>query len=320
MFKFPYGYTSPVRRTIVALPPHPLSSRRYAFSSKSKPPPPTHSALEHLQMGNSLTHLPVQWNWGATGKPQGVASEVVADKLTITSKGKQVSKNGDEENPAVHVSREGNDVVKRAAELHVVEKGDGEGPEPDEAGVVGQEAKDKMNDEKGENGQQMIDRKEGGADIEKKEAEQEDKTKDKSEQKEDTEMREADKKETNEAQHKVDDEGSENPASKLHEQPNEHAKKSEDIAAQNSETKEKQNEEEKAEETNGKRKAEDEKPEGAEDDSKKTKTSDGDVTDGGKTTGRGRGRPPKGESNGGTKAKKAKEPTAPTRRSTRNKA
>lgn len=275
-----------------------------------------------MQMGNSLTHLSVQWNWGATGKPQGVASEVVADKLTITSKGKQVSKNGDEENPAVHVSREGNDVVKRAAELHVIEKGDGEGPEPDEAGVVGQEAKDKMNEKKEENGQKKIVGKEGGADIEKKEAQQEEKTKDKSaeEQKEDTEMKEADKEETDEAQHKVNNEGGENPASKLHEQANEHAKKSEDVAEQNAETKEKQDEEEKSEETNGKRKAEDDMLEGAEDDSKRTKTSDGDVANGGKTTGRGRGRPPKGESNGGAKAKKAKEPTAPTRRSTRNKA
>ena len=267
-------------------------------------------------MGNSLTHLPVQWNWGATGKPQGVASEVVADKLTITSKGKQVSKNGDEENPAVHVSREGNDVVKRAAELHVVEKGDGEGPEPDEAGVVGQEAKDKINEKKEENGQ------DGGADTEKKEAQQEEKTKDKSaeDQKEDTAMKEADKEKTDDAQHKVNNEGGENPASKLHEQANEHAKKSEDVAVQNAETKKKQDEAGKSEETNGKRKAEDDKPDGEEDDSKKVKTSDGDVANGGKTTGRGRGRPPKGESNGGTKSKKAKEPTAPTRRSTRNKA
>ena len=313
MFTFPYGYTSPARRSIVATPPYLLSTRRYAFS---KPRSKAYPAVEHLQMGNSLTHLPVQWNWGATGKPQGVASEVVADKLTITSKGKQVSKNGDEENPAVHISREGNDVVKRAAELHVVEKGDGKGPEPDEAGVVGQEAKDKINEKKEENGQ------EGGADFEKKEAQQEEKTKDKSveEQKEDTAMKEADKEETDESQHKVNNEGGENPASKLHEQANEHAKKSEDVAEQNAETKEKQDEMGKSEETNGKRKAEDDKPDGEKDDSKKTKTSDGDVANGGKTTGRGRGRPPKSESNGGAKAKKTKEPTAPTRRSTRNKA
>ncbi len=38
-------------------------------------------------------------------------------KLEIESKGKRVHKNADKSNPAVHVERDGNDVVKRASEL-----------------------------------------------------------------------------------------------------------------------------------------------------------------------------------------------------------
>jgi len=64
----------------------------------------------------------VQWSWGA-GHPSGTVEEIQTHgKLEIESKGKKVHKNASEENPAVHVGREGNDVVKRMSEL---EKGGG---------------------------------------------------------------------------------------------------------------------------------------------------------------------------------------------------
>jgi len=69
----------------------------------------------------------VKWNWGS-GQPGGVVEEVKEDgKLTIESKGKQVSKNADPENPAVKVARSGNPVVKRASELQKTSPGEGKG-------------------------------------------------------------------------------------------------------------------------------------------------------------------------------------------------
>ncbi|KAG6806453.1 hypothetical protein H0H93_002998, partial [Arthromyces matolae] len=59
----------------------------------------------------------VSWKWG-TSEPTGSVAEVKTDgKLEIETKGKLVHKNADPSNPAVHVARTGNDVVKRASEL-----------------------------------------------------------------------------------------------------------------------------------------------------------------------------------------------------------
>jgi len=69
----------------------------------------------------------VSWKWGA-GHPSGVASEVKAGDLTVVShRGNEITKKGTEENPAVHIERSGNDVVKRASELTVEEKGEQNG-------------------------------------------------------------------------------------------------------------------------------------------------------------------------------------------------
>ena len=58
------------------------------------------------------------WNWSG-GHPKGKVVEVkTSGKLEIESKGKRVHKNADESNPAVHIGRDGNDVVKRASELN----------------------------------------------------------------------------------------------------------------------------------------------------------------------------------------------------------
>ncbi|KAI0468230.1 hypothetical protein F4859DRAFT_517418 [Xylaria cf. heliscus] len=65
----------------------------------------------------------VSWNWGG-GAPGGTVTET-KDKgeITIKSKlGNTIKKNASSNNPAVHVERSGNDVVKRASELTVDEK------------------------------------------------------------------------------------------------------------------------------------------------------------------------------------------------------
>ncbi|RDB17448.1 hypothetical protein Hypma_001596 [Hypsizygus marmoreus] len=65
----------------------------------------------------------VSWKWG-NGEPTGTVAEVKTDgPLEIESKGKRVHKNSDPANPAVHVEREGNDVVKRASELTKLDSG-----------------------------------------------------------------------------------------------------------------------------------------------------------------------------------------------------
>lgn len=66
----------------------------------------------------------VAWNWGG-GAPEGeVVDKKEEGEVAITSKrGNTIKKNAEPENPAVHVGRSGNDVVKRASELEVVEEG-----------------------------------------------------------------------------------------------------------------------------------------------------------------------------------------------------
>jgi hypothetical protein len=72
-----------------------------------------------------LTKLSVSWNWNSN-QPSGTAGEVKADEVTVTNhRGNEISKTGDESNPAVHIERSGNDVVKKASELKIDEKAPG---------------------------------------------------------------------------------------------------------------------------------------------------------------------------------------------------
>ncbi|KAI0018170.1 hypothetical protein F4780DRAFT_752266 [Xylariomycetidae sp. FL0641] len=68
----------------------------------------------------------VSWNWGG-GAPGGkVANKKKEGEIAIKSKkGNTIKKNADPENPAVHIDRSGNDVVKRASELNIEEKRSG---------------------------------------------------------------------------------------------------------------------------------------------------------------------------------------------------
>lgn len=70
----------------------------------------------------------VSWAYGG-GRPGGeVAEKKDEGEIAIQSKrGNTIKRNAEPDNPAVHVSRPGNDVVKRQSELDVEEKGEGGG-------------------------------------------------------------------------------------------------------------------------------------------------------------------------------------------------
>lgn len=60
----------------------------------------------------------VSWNWGG-GQPSGKVERVETKKTTIESKnGNDITKDGDEENPAVVIKQGSNPVIKRASELN----------------------------------------------------------------------------------------------------------------------------------------------------------------------------------------------------------
>ncbi|KAK0550912.1 hypothetical protein OC846_003482 [Tilletia horrida] len=60
----------------------------------------------------------VSWKWGA-GHPKGTVKDVVDDEATIkTKRGNEVSRKGDEDNPAVVIqAKSGSDAIKLASEL-----------------------------------------------------------------------------------------------------------------------------------------------------------------------------------------------------------
>ncbi|TKA30837.1 hypothetical protein B0A54_15758 [Friedmanniomyces endolithicus] len=89
----------------------------------------------------------VSWQWSG-GRPGGTVDEVKDHgELSVTSKkGNEIKKKADPEDPAVKLSRPGNDVVKRAHELEIDEKGPG-----NEAGAS-EEKKDEPKDAEAANG------------------------------------------------------------------------------------------------------------------------------------------------------------------------
>ncbi|KAK0266854.1 hypothetical protein LTS16_018043 [Friedmanniomyces endolithicus] len=89
----------------------------------------------------------VSWQWSG-GRPGGAVDEVKDHgELSVTSKkGNEIKKKADPEDPAVKISRPGNDVVKRAHELEIDEKGPG-----NEAGAS-EEKKDESKDAEAANG------------------------------------------------------------------------------------------------------------------------------------------------------------------------
>jgi len=93
------------------------------------------------------SYLPtVSWQWSG-GRPSGTVAEVKEHgEVTIQSKrGNTIKKSAEPGNPAVHITRPGNDVAKRASELEVEEKhaeagadGDDKGEEVEEGPKTGE--------------------------------------------------------------------------------------------------------------------------------------------------------------------------------------
>ncbi|KAA6410501.1 MAG: hypothetical protein FRX48_05923 [Lasallia pustulata] len=84
------------------------------------------------------------WQWSG-GRPSGeVVEKKTEGELAIQSKkGNTIKKNASADNPALHMARPGNDVVKRQSEVEVVEKAAGSGaadeePNNDENGTEAQ--------------------------------------------------------------------------------------------------------------------------------------------------------------------------------------
>lgn len=103
----------------------------------------TYHCLQSFQTTTPLLTIiwPVSWNWNGS-HPSGTAAEVKAGEVTVTSKrGNEISKTGDENNPAVHIERSGNDVVKTANELNVDKKVEGSSSNGNTNGESKQEEK-----------------------------------------------------------------------------------------------------------------------------------------------------------------------------------
>jgi len=97
----------------------------------------------------------VSWNWGG-GAPGGtVAEKKTEGEIAIQSKkGNTIKKNASKDNPAVHISRSGNDVVKRVSELNVDKKGSG-----------GSKRKHEDQEEKEDKNEDEIEKNDQGKDV-----------------------------------------------------------------------------------------------------------------------------------------------------------
>jgi len=79
----------------------------------------------------------VSWQWGGS-HPSGEVANVVKDgEASVTShRGNEIKKSAEEGDPAIEISRSGNDVVKNASELNVDAKGSGGGEEETASGAA----------------------------------------------------------------------------------------------------------------------------------------------------------------------------------------
>jgi len=99
----------------------------------------------------------VSWTWNGA-HPSGTAAEVKAGDVTVTShRGNDITKTGTQNNPAVHIERSGNDVVKTVSELKVEQKAssqkeDGTWDNSNGASSSDKKEEPKKDDEKKDNG------------------------------------------------------------------------------------------------------------------------------------------------------------------------
>ena len=91
------------------------------------------------------TSLPASWNWNGSAPSGEVAEKKTEGEVAVQSKrGNTIKKDAKPNDPAIHLARSGNDVVKNQSELQVEEKksaGDEEGGEKedkDEEGANGE--------------------------------------------------------------------------------------------------------------------------------------------------------------------------------------
>ena len=142
-------------------------------------------------LGKADTKLTVSWNWGG-GAPGGKVAETKEHgEISIQSKrGNTIKKNAEPGNPAVHIERSGNDVVKKASELNVEEKASGSNSK-----------KREHKDDKKEEGDGPITENAEGKDVKKQKTEKKstktDKKNTKAGEETEKEEEEANKKETN---------------------------------------------------------------------------------------------------------------------------
>jgi hypothetical protein len=109
---------------LVGLCASPIASRAFSYSQ-----------LHSTRPVAKLIPVSVSWNYGGA-QPSGEVVEKKADgEVSVQSKrGNTIKRKGDPENPAVHIARPGNDVVKKQSELTVEEKAEGaENGEAEEA-------------------------------------------------------------------------------------------------------------------------------------------------------------------------------------------
>lgn len=112
----------------------------------------------------------VAWNWGG-GAPGGKAVEVATEgEVKVTShRGNEIKKNAEPENPAVHIARSGNDVVKRASELDVQKEGpnhkEGESDEKKDEESKPEDKKDDDAEEKKDDKEEEKEEKETNGDA-----------------------------------------------------------------------------------------------------------------------------------------------------------
>ncbi|CAD0108280.1 unnamed protein product [Aureobasidium uvarum] len=185
-------------------------------------------ARQDIEFSTSLysssdLNVPVSWQWSGS-RPGGKVAEIAKEgELSIETKnGNTVKKNADPEDPAVKISRSGNDVVKRAHELDVDKAGDKHKEDQGEEKTVTKddkkdddESKEKDGDKKEEADEEKKEDKEKKEEA-KKESKKSDskksdgkaKTGDKREAKDDEEEKEDE--EPSKKQQKTDEAGEEN--------------------------------------------------------------------------------------------------------------
>lgn len=79
---------------------------------------------------NANTSLTASWNWNGSTPSGEVAEKKTEGEVSIQSKrGNTIKKAAQPNDPAIHLARPGNDVVKNQSELHVDERKSGDGEE-----------------------------------------------------------------------------------------------------------------------------------------------------------------------------------------------